>query len=200
MKKITLKITEELSGKDVKHILFKRLNMSAKLVKKLKSYDDGLLLNSERITVRALVKTGDVFEVNIPEEKSENIVPNDIPIDVIYEDEDILAVNKPYNMPTHPSIHHFNNTLANAVVNYYKGNDFVFRTVNRLDRDTTGIVLIAKNQYSAELMCRQIRNREIKKKYLAICCGVPNPASGTVEASIRRMNDSIITRDRKSVV
>lgn len=194
MKRITLKITEELSGKDVKYILFKKLNMSAKLVKKLKSYDDGLLLNSERVTVRAIVKTGDVFEVNIPEEKSENIVPDDIPIDIIYEDEDILAVNKPHNMPTHPSIHHFHNTLANAVVNYYKGNDFVFRTVNRLDRDTTGIVLIAKNQYSAELMCRQIRNREIKKTYLAICCGVPNSASGTIEAPIRRMNDSIITR------
>ena len=194
LKRILLNITDELSGKDVKYILFNKLKMSAKLVKKLKTCDDGFMLNSERITVRAVVNKGDVFEVNIPEEKSENIVPGDIPINVIYEDDDILAVNKPYDMPTHPSLHHYDNTLANAVVNYYKGSDFVFRTVNRLDRDTTGVVLIAKNQYSADLMCRQIRSREIRKTYLAICCGVPNPPTGTIEAPIRRMNDSIITR------
>lgn len=193
MKKIKFVIDDGLSGGEVKNILFKTLKMSSKLVKSLKKYDDGILLNSVPATVRTVVKSGDLLEVNIYEEASENIVPNDIPLDIIYEDDDILAVNKPADMPAHPSLHHYENTLANAVVNYYKDSDFVFRAVNRLDKDTSGIMLIAKNRYSAELMSRQMRNREIKKTYLAICCGVP-PTKGTIEAPIRRMCGSIIKR------
>lgn len=189
-----LYISDELSGREIKSILYKHYQMSSSLVKELKQTDDGILLNSKAATVRDRVSVGDILEINIAESKSENIVPSDIPLDIIYEDDDILAVNKPSNMPMHPSIHHFDNTLANAVVNYRKNTDFVFRTVSRLDKDTTGVVLIAKNKYSAELLARQMRNREITKKYLAICCGTPTPTVGCVEAPIKRQDGSIIKR------
>lgn len=168
--------------------------MSSSLVKELKQADDGIMLNSRRVTVRERVTRGDILEINITEGRSENIVPSDIPIDIIYENDDILAVNKPCNMPMHPSAHHYENTLANAVVNYYKDTDFVFRAISRLDKDTTGIVVIAKNKYSSEVLSRQMRKREIVKKYLAVCCGIPTPMRGTIEVPIGRQDDSIIKR------
>ena len=194
MRKIEFIVTKDLDGTEIKYILYKSLELSSKLIRKLKTYDDGIMLNNKKATVREKVSSGDVLLVNIRDEVSLNIVPNDIPLDVVYEDEDILAVNKPYNMPTHPSQNHYEGTLANGVMNYYKVTDFVFRAVNRLDRDTTGIVLIAKNRYSSELFCRQIRNGEIQKTYLAIVSGTPENIKGVVEAPIKRKEDSVITR------
>lgn len=194
LKQIKLHISEDLSGREIKSILFGKYKMSSSLVKELKQTANGIMLNSERVTVRNRVKCGDILEINITEGRSENIVPNSIPIDIIYENEDILAVNKPCNMPMHPSVHHYENTLANAVVNYYQNTDFVFRAVSRLDKDTTGVVVIAKNKYSSEILSRQMRERDIVKKYLAVCCGVPNPRYGTIEVPIGRQDNSIIKR------
>ena len=97
--------------------------------------------------MRAMVEKGDEIRVLFPEEESENILPIDIPIDVIYEDDDVIAINKPTNMPVHPCRGNSLPTLANAL-RHYLGKPFVFRSVNRLDRDTSGIVLVAKNQLS----------------------------------------------------
>ena len=194
MRKIEFTVTKDLDGTEIKYILYKNLELSSKLIRKLKTYDDGILLNNKKATVREKVHSGDILLLNIRDEASLNIVPNDIPLDIIYEDEDILAVNKPHNMPTHPSQNHYEGTLANGVMNYYKDKDFVFRAVNRLDRDTTGLVLIAKNRYSSELFCRQIRSGDIQKIYLAICHGVPDNTLGEIEAPIKRKQDSVITR------
>ena len=193
MKEIEVKIDEDLSGKTVKEILFSKLLLTSRLVTKLKS-TQGIWLNGENVTVRKIVEKGDVLKILIKSEKSENIVPNDIPLDIIYEDENILVVNKSAGMPTHPSIRHYEGTLANAVMYYYRNIDFKFRAVNRLDRDTTGLVVIAKNQYAAGYMNKQIMNREINKMYMAICCGVPKEAHGIIEASIKRETDSVIKR------
>ncbi len=186
-------IIDEEDGKTVKELLFSKLYLTSKLVTRLKS-TGGILVNDENVTVRKILKKGDILKVIITDEKSENIVPNDIPIDIIYEDEDILAVNKPCDMPTHPSINHYEGTLANAVMHYYRDTDFVFRAVNRLDKDTTGIVLIAKNQYSAGYLNRQIMNRDIKKEYMAICCGKFSKENGIIEAPIKREEESVIKR------
>ena len=193
MKTIELKITDELSGKDIKSILFNHLKLSAHLVTKLKK-NDGIKLNFEHATVRKIVSSDDILTITLPDENSKNIPPTPIELDIIYEDEDILLVNKPAFMPTHPSIGNYKNTLANAVMYYYKDTNFVFRAVNRLDRDTTGLVLIAKNQYSANILNQQIKKRAIKKEYLAICSGIPENDIGTIEAPIGRIDKSIIKR------
>ncbi len=193
MKEIEVKIDELLSGKTVKEILFSHLLLTSRLVTRLKA-SDGIWLNGERVTVRKVVNENDVLKILIKSEKSENIVPNDIALDIIYEDEDVLVVNKPADMPTHPSIGHFDGTLANAVMYYFRDTDFMFRAVNRLDRDTTGLVVIAKNQYSAGYLNQQIMNRDIKKMYLAICCGVPEISNGVIEAPIKRESESVIKR------
>ena len=194
MKQIKHIITAQESGKELKEILIKTLCLSSRLITKLKTEPLGILLNSEHATVRKKVDFGDVLCINLPEEKSENIPPVDIPLDIVFEDEDILVVNKPSNLPTHTSCGHFEDTLANGVMFYYKDQNFVFRAVNRLDRDTTGLVLIAKNQYAANNLSLQIKENKIKKTYLAICEGEFQKKTGTIIAPIKRESDGALKR------
>ncbi len=193
MKEIEIIIDEGLENRDIKSILFEHLKLSQRLVTRLKK-NDGIRLNGEHQTVRKRVVSGDVLTIRMSEDKNENIVPNNIPVDIVYEDDDILVVNKPKNMPTHPSHGHYENTLANALCYRYRNENFVFRAVTRLDRDTTGLVLLAKNQYVANKLCKQIGDRKIKKEYLAICCGQLPKKDGFVEAAIKRESDSVIKR------
>ena len=182
MKTLEIKITEQLNNKTVKHILFNVLELSDKLVADLKK-GEFIKVNDTSCTVRKELKTGDDLKILIPETEENNIIPIKGELDILFDDEDIIVVNKPANMPTR---HHLNDTLANLVCGYL-GNGFVFRAVNRLDKDTTGIVLIAKNRYSAEMLNRQIRNKEIEKTYMAICRGIL-AKNGTVEVNIKKEN------------
>ena len=194
MKTISLTISDEWSEKQIKSIMKNKLGFSAALITRQKRYDNGILLNGEKVNVTERVKTGDTLIFNLCDETSKNIVPTNMPLDIIYEDEDIIALNKPRNMPTHPSIRHFDDTLANGLMYYFKNTDFTFRVVTRLDRDTSGIVLVAKNPFSAHRLCEKMREGEIKKEYYAICHGAPKEATGRIDAPIKRCNDSIITR------
>ena len=193
MRKFTLKISSDFEARDIKFILQNHYRLSSGLITRLKK-GSGITLNGEKAYVTKQVKGGDVLTVTIPEKNSENIVPNNIPLDILYEDEDILAVNKPYNMPTHPSIGHFENTLANAVAYYYRDIPFTFRAVTRLDRDTSGIVLIAKNSLACDMLSRGMRQQHFYKEYLAVCVGVPFPKSGRINAPIARSSEGIIKR------
>ena len=167
------------------------LNLSTAVIKEAKR--TGIFLNGEAVTVRATVNKGDLVEVYISDAKSENIVPMDIPLTVLYEDDDILAVDKPTNMPTHPSKGNNLPTLANAVMGYY-GGDFVFRSVNRLDRDTSGIVIIAKNRISASALSASMKRGMWEKKYHALVSGVPTEESGVIDAPIERVCEGNIKR------
>ena len=167
----------------VKDYLRKR-GLSVTLVKKAKF--GGIHLNGSPVTVRAVINEGDLIEIYIEDTASEGIPPMDIPLAVLYEDEDILAVDKPTNMPTHPSKGNNLPTLANAVMGYF-GGDFLFRSVNRLDRDTSGIVIIAKNQFSAGALASSMKRGLWSKKYHAIVSGIPKSDSGVIDAPIERV-------------
>lgn len=153
----------------------------------------GIFLNGASVTVRAKIKSGDKIEIFIRDEQSENIEAIDLKLRVLYEDEDVLAVYKPTNMPTHPSRGNSLPTLANGVMAMYSGN-FVFRAITRLDRDTAGIVLIAKNPISANILSRQMKRGEIKKTYIARLVGVPSEPKGVICAPIRRECEGSIKR------
>ncbi len=191
MKILEFKATEQLNNKTLKHLLFNTLELSDKLVADLKK-GDFIFVNGEKSTVRKELKTGDIVKITIPETEKSDILPTKGKLDILFEDEDILVLNKPANMPTHPTKYHVDDTLANLVCGYL-GKDFVFRAVNRLDKDTTGVVLVAKNRYSAEILNRQIRNKEIKKTYMAICCGILEN-DGTIEANIKKETERGIKR------
>ena len=138
---------------------------------------------------------GDILKITIRDTTSENIVPTDIPLDIVYEDEDVLVINKPSNMPTHPSMGNYENSLANGVMYYYKskGEERVFRAVNRLDKDTSGLMAVAKNSYIHARLGEEIQKKELKRKYMCIVCGDVE-RDGTVDAPIRRADGSVINR------
>ncbi|MEE1042907.1 MAG: RluA family pseudouridine synthase [Clostridia bacterium] len=191
MKIIQITIDSQLNNKTIKHLLFNHLLMSDKLVTDLKK-DDYIKVNGNPCTVRNLLKMNDVVSIEIPETENSHIIPKSGNLDILFEDEDIIAINKPASMPTHPTKYHIDDTLANIVCAYL-GDAFVFRAVNRLDKDTTGVVLIAKNRYSADILNRQIRNRTIKKEYVAICNGEIT-CEGTIEESIIKESPKGIKR------
>ena len=169
---------------------------SSQIITHLKRTENGILLNGEWGRVRDILRAGDVLTIQLLEDvSSENIVPMNLALDIIYEDEDILIVNKAANTPIHPSQGNYDNTLANAVAYYYqqKGESFTYRCINRLDRDTTGLLIVAKHMYSASLLSDMVGKREIHREYLAIATGEV-PEIGTIVAPIGRVDGSTIER------
>ncbi|MBO5473555.1 MAG: RluA family pseudouridine synthase [Lachnospiraceae bacterium] len=163
----------------------------------LKKQPDGIVLNGTPVYTNHPLSRYDTLTVTLKEPlSSEKILPVPIPLDIVYEDEDILVLNKPADMPVHPSLHNYNNTLANGVAFYYQSQNtpFIFRCINRLDRDTTGLTIIAKNQFSAGVLSERMSRREIRREYLAIVDGIDLPDRGVIDAPIARVNGSAIER------
>ncbi len=175
----------------------KRLKISTKQTSHLKELDDGIRVNGERVTVRYQLKAGDVIGLAIEDcESGESAAPIELPLSVLYEDSDIVVCNKPPFMPTHPSHGHHDDTLANALAFYYQkqGRPFVFRQVNRLDRNTSGIVMVAKNARAASIMYSEMLAHRMEKQYVAVVEGELT-GSGIVDKSLRRTAQSIIVRE-----
>lgn len=162
----------------------------------LKKTPQSVLLNGVWAYMRTRLSTGDELFIRLEENTSSaHILPVSMPLSICYEDEDILTVNKPAGMPIHPSLNHYDHTLANAVCGYYsrQGIPYTFRCVNRLDRDTTGLTLIAKHMLSSAILSTAAARREISREYIAIASG-KTPESGTIDAPIGRVDGSTIER------
>lgn len=190
-------IGERWQGRTVKEYLFSELSLSRAQVTGLKKTENGILLNDCCVTVRAVLKKGDCLKLAMEDkDSSPDLIPTDIPVEILYEDEDLVCVNKPQGMPTHPSRGHFEDTLANALAAYYqkKGQPFVFRAVNRLDRDTTGVVLVAKNKRSAAVLSAQIASRSVEKEYIALLEGNLSDNQGEIDKNIVRVEGSTMMR------
>lgn len=163
----------------------------------LKKQSESILVNEIRVPVNHVLYYGDTLTITLSEiHSSEKILPISLPLNIVYEDEDILVLNKPADMPIHPSLNNYENTLANGVAFYYQtqNSPFVFRCINRLDRDTTGLTIIAKNRLSAGILSEQMSRREISREYIAIVDGIGLPEHGTVNAPIARADGSTIER------
>ncbi len=191
MREETYLVEDLKEPRRISEYLKRNLGFSTSLLTRVKF--GGVFLNGASVHMRADVRNGDEILVKFPEERSENIPPIDIPLDVLYEDEHILAVNKPKNMPTHPSRGNSLPTLANAVMAHL-GEGFVFRAINRLDRDTSGIVLIAKNGLAAANLSREMKSGGFVKKYTAIVEGTPEKNFGIIDAPIERECEDSIKR------
>lgn len=171
---------------------------SRHLLRQLKETEDGLLRNAQPTFTTVALKAGDRIRVRLLEkaEGSEAIMPAPLPFEIVYEDEDLLVVNKPADMPIHPSFQNHGNTLADALTWHYQQHreDFVYRCINRLDRDTTGLLIVAKHLLSASILSDMVGKREIHREYLAIVKGIP-PENGTISAPIGRKKGSAILRE-----
>lgn len=164
----------------------------------LKKLPESILVNGKWEYVSYHLQEGEELTIIMKEDSSsEKIVPVHLPLSIIYEDEDILVLNKPANMPIHPSLNHYENTLANGVAYYYASQNkpFIFRCINRLDRDTTGLTILAKNMLSAGILSEMMSRREIKREYLALVDGIGiSPKKGIINAPIARLDGSSIER------
>ncbi len=169
---------------------------SRRILSSMKEDRQAILLNGTPAFGRTILKAADHLRIRVREtEAAGRILPCPMKLDILFEDEDILILNKPADTPIHPSIGNYTNTLANGAAYYYaaKGEPFVYRCINRLDRDTTGALILAKNPLSAAILSQQMKSRQIKRTYLAVVEG-PLPPKGTIRAPIARADASLIER------
>jgi len=175
----------------------KDMGFSSKNLIALKKMNESILVNGVWVYVNTLLHAGDTLTVHLQETAvSEKILPVNLPFSVLYEDEDLLVVNKPSDMPVHPSQNNYDNTLANAAAFYFasKNMPFTFRCINRLDRNTTGLVVLAKHMLSANLLGRMAAEKTMLREYRGFCFGTSLPAKGTIEKPIGRLPGSAIER------
>ena len=174
----------------------RRRGFSRHLLTYLRHHEDTLLLNGVSVFTNHPLTKGDVLTVIFTDEiPSVGIIPNPMALTIVYEDEDILVINKPPYLPIQPSIGHYEYTLGNGVAAYYatQGIPFVYRCVNRLDPNTSGLVIIAKNMASSAILYEEMKERRIRRTYLTVVHGgIDSP--GTIDAPIRRRTASMIER------
>lgn len=189
-------ISETDHAKNIQDFL-KSLGYSHPVLTHLKRTENGITKNGIWARTSDPVRPGDTIRITLVEkDSSEQILPVKLPFPIVYEDEDLLIINKPAGMPIHPSQGNHENTLANAAAWYFhdRGLPFVYRCINRLDRDTTGLVILAKNMYSASRLSDMVKNRGIHRSYLAVAEGLV-PESGIIDAPIARVDGSTIERE-----
>ncbi|MBE6626533.1 MAG: RluA family pseudouridine synthase [Ruminococcaceae bacterium] len=194
-------IENNYEGKLIREVLKKDLGYSVNMIKKLKFSPDGIKVNGQWVTVRYVLKRGDVLSLHTedkPEDVSPYIIPVDLPLEVVYEDEYVTVVNKPYNMPSHPSLGHKLDTVANALAYRYRDITYVFRPTNRLDRDTSGCMLTANTRDASYKMMKAMMDGRIRKSYIAVTEGVPAEREGVLRSFMHRKDDSIIEREECS--
>lgn len=190
------KINDTMSGKTILDFL-RQNGFSRQNIIELKKQKESILLNGTWEYVTCKLHAGDFLVVHIQENTTnKEILPVHMDFSILYEDEDIMVINKPSKMPTHPSLNNYTNSLANAVSYYFAAQNipFTFRCINRLDKDTTGLTIIAKHMVSANILSSQIATRQIHREYLAIVDGTLPQKEGTIDAPIGRVSDSLITR------
>ena len=195
---LDITIEKEQDGVTVLQYIKRYLTISAAHLKHLKFSEGGITVNGEHATVRRVLREGDVLFLATDDRAVDcHIEPAELPLSVAYEDGECIVPSKPANMPTHPSHDHYNDTVANALAYRYAkdGVPFVFRPVNRLDRNTSGLLLIAKNRIAAGRLSRAMADGQIKKAYIAILCGCLSQGEGTIETYMRRTAESIIVRE-----
>lgn len=196
---LTYHITDAEQNHSVKSFL-KQHGYSTRSLIELKKSSASILVNQKPVYINHSLQEGDILTINVEENhSSEKILPVELPLDIIYEDEDLLVINKPAGMPIHPSMNHYENSLANALAFYFakQGKDFVFRCVNRLDKDTSGLTVVAKHFVSAGILSDMISdkiNSRFTREYLAIVRGSMQPTTGTICAPIGRKEGSIMER------
>ena len=189
-------IDEDSAGLRVEQFL-RRKRYSGQNLSEIKRMPKSILVNGVHYYMRQELSAGDHLQVRICEtQNSEKIPPTKLPLDIIYEDEDLLVLNKPAGMPIHPSLNNYTNSMANALAYYFQsqGKPFIFRCCNRLDRDTSGLTIVSKHLVSGSILSDMTKYREVHREYLAIARGSVTPSEGTIQAPLGRKEGTIIER------
>ena len=193
---LTYIISTEYDGFQIDKFL-KTQGYSSANITAIKKMPNNVVIDGEWVHMNRKLSAGELLTVNISEEDSSEKIPAvKMDLDIVYEDEDIIVINKPAGLPIHPSLNHYEDSLANGLAFYYEsqGKPFIFRCANRLDKNTSGLTVIAKHLVSANILSTMVKNREFHREYYAIVRGTLEQPEGTIDAPIGRVDDSIITR------
>jgi len=184
------RVTEDHDSQKVSQILKNQLKFSRGAMRRLKRCA-GVMVNRQTVWLNTLVRTGDIIRVNFQEDVEQPVVPQELPLAIIFEDEHILVVNKPSNMLVHPLSYHVLGTLANGVIYHWQqqGQYSKFRAVSRLDKDTSGVILIAKSSYSCYQLAEQMKNGLCRREYLAVVHNSITSDVGTINLPIGRSDE-----------
>ncbi len=198
VRKLEYTIDDRWSGKTVKAFL-QHEGFSARVISGLKKNPKGICIGNKKVTVLKTLHKGDTLILRIrnrPEDEAgDKVLPTDIPVDILFEDEDLIVVNKSDGLPTHSAQNNHDRTLGNALAYYWRksGKKYIYRPISRLDKDTTGALIVAKNAFAAGKLGNDLKDRNIKRRYIAIVRGRV-AQDGTVDKPIVRCEDSVIKR------
>ena len=186
-RRLELAVTRSLAGIRVDTLLRKHLGLSGTVIRRVKWLEDGILVDGARVNTRFCPAEGQVLSVRLSDpERNSDIVPAPGPLDIIYEDEDLIVLNKAPGVSVHPGPGHFDDTLGNFLTHYYEtsGQEADFHPVHRLDRGTSGLLVSAKHPHAQEALKNQLHTEQFRRIYAAVCEGVPDPICGTVDAPL----------------
>lgn len=196
MEIITRTIKAEEDGSTVRHILKAKLHFSSHAISRLTRAENGILVNGQHARTVDVVRTGDVLAVRSEDlrEPKAVITPGNWPLPVVWEDGHLLVVNKPAGMTAHASNFLPDTPTVAGALAWQRGADFLFHPVNRLDKGTTGLMVVAKSGYIHDLLRRSLHSDHFQREYRAVCIGCPQPEQGTIDAPIGRKPDSVVAR------
>ena len=187
MESITKTITPEEDGSTVRHILRASLHFSSHAISRLTRAETGILVNGQRARTTCILRAGDVLQVETGDHRPPKVpvVPGNWPLPVIWEDGHLLVVDKPAGMTAHASNFLPDTPTVAGALAWERGTDFVFHSVNRLDKGTTGLMVVAKSGYVHDLLRRSLHTQQFQRGYLAVCLGRPQPDQGVIDAPSR---------------
>ena len=194
-RRLELTVTPELAGARVDTLLKRRLGLSGTVVRRIKWLEDGILLDGVRVNTRCIPRAGQVLSVRLSDpERRSGVVPASGPLDIVYEDQDLLVVNKAAGVPVHPGPGHFDDTLGKFLLRHYdqEGEEADFHPVHRLDRGTSGLLAVAKHAHAQESLKNQLHTPAFRREYLAVCLGAPEPPAGAVDAPLGPKPGSLV--------
>ncbi len=186
-RRLELTVTPDLAGIKVDTLLRKRLGLSGTVVKRIKWLEDGILVDGLRVHTDFRPAAGQVLSARLSDpERNSGIIPAPGPLDIVYEDEDLVVLNKAPKVSVHPGPGHYDDTLGNFLVDHYEktGQEADFHPVHRLDRGTSGLLVAAKHPHAQEVLKKQLHTEEFHRVYLAVCEGVPEPSAGVIDAPL----------------
>ena len=195
---LTLAVPPELAGQEVNTLLRRTLGLSGTVLRRVKWLEDGITLDGARVNVRVRVREGQTLAVRMTDPSpTSGVVPAEGPLDILYEDGDLIVLNKAPGVLVHPGHGHFDDTLGNFLMHYYKtsGEESDFHPVHRLDKGTSGLVAVAKHPHAQEKLKNQLHTGDFLRVYLAVCDGAPPAPSGVVDAPIGRAEGSLMKRE-----
>ncbi len=187
MRRLELAITPELAGVKVDTLLRKRLGLSGTVIRRVKWLEDGILVDGVRVHTDFRPAAGQVLSVRLDDpERRSGVVPAPGPLDIVYEDADLIVLNKAPGVSVHPGPGHFSDTLGNFLLHHYdlEGETADFHPVHRLDRGTSGLLVATKHPHAQEVLKNQLHTPDFRRVYLAVCDGVPDPPPGVIDAPL----------------